>query len=123
MTPAYCNPAVDEEIFAEADAAYAKLKSALLSDEKREQQEAVLERWLRVEQQELMRLLLTSHARLRGQESAVEPVVSRAPAIMMPWITLRALRLSRTRTTSAMASREPKATGSSAVVKMEGSPP
>jgi len=75
MNPAYSTPAVDEEIFAEADAAYAEIKSALLSDEKREDQEAVLERWLRAEQQELMRLLLTSHARLRGQERAVEPVV------------------------------------------------
>ena len=75
MTPAYCTPAADEEIFAEADKAYTKLKSALLSEDKCEEQEAVLERWLRVEQQELMRLLLTSHAKLRGQERAVELVV------------------------------------------------
>ena len=74
MNPAYSTPAV-EDIFAKADAVYTKIKSALLSDEKREEQEAVLERWLRVEQQELMRLLLNSHAKLRGQERAVEPVV------------------------------------------------
>jgi hypothetical protein len=75
MNPTYCNPIVDGDIFAEADALYVKIKSALLSDDKRGQQEAMLERWLRVEQQGLMRQLLQSHVRLRGQERAVEPVV------------------------------------------------
>jgi hypothetical protein len=62
-------------LFAEADAYYAKIKDSLASADLREKTEPEVERWLAVEQRELMRRLFQSHLDLRGQAQAVGPVV------------------------------------------------
>jgi hypothetical protein len=75
MNPAYCNQSDREELFADADAQYAEMKEALTSEAHLGMVEAEVERWLRVEQHELMRRLIQSHVTLRGQERVVEPVI------------------------------------------------
>ena len=75
MTAAYRTDPTDTRLFADADAQYATMKGALTSGKFQGKTEADVQRWLAVEQQELMRRLLQSHMTLRGQAQAVGPVV------------------------------------------------
>jgi len=62
-------------LFADADAQYATMKERLTSADFEGKTEAEVQRWLAVEQQELMRRLFQSHITLRGQAQAQGPVV------------------------------------------------
>jgi hypothetical protein len=62
-------------LFSDADEQYAMTKKALTSTDFEGKTEAEVQRWLAVEQQELMRRLLQSHFTLRGQAQAKGPVV------------------------------------------------
>ena len=62
-------------LFADADAQYATMKETLTSADFHGKTEAEVQRWLAVEQQELMRRLFQSHITLRGQAQAQGPVV------------------------------------------------
>lgn len=62
-------------LFEDADAQYATMKEALTSSGFQGKTEAEVERWLAVEQRELMRRLFQSHLTLRGQAQVQEPVV------------------------------------------------
>lgn len=75
MNALYRKQAAVDHKFDDADAQYAKLKKTLTSCDLLTKPEADVERWLSVEQRELMRLLLQSHVTLRGLEQAVGPVV------------------------------------------------
>ena len=75
MKTAYSSEAEDTELFTHADAQYVAMKEALTSADLGLQSAAEVQRWLRTEQRELMRLLMQSHVTLRGQEEAVGAVV------------------------------------------------
>ena len=62
-------------LFAEADAQYATMKETLTSADFRGKTEAEVERWLAVQQRELMRRLFQAFVTLRGQAQAQGPVV------------------------------------------------
>lgn len=75
MSTAYNQAPVLSHLFSSADEQYAAMKTTLESPDFRGLQQAEVERWLTVQQRELMRRLLQSHLTLRGQEQAVGPVV------------------------------------------------
>lgn len=75
MDAAYSIEPAVAPLFAEADAYYAKIKDSLTSADLRAKTEPEVERWLAMEQRELMRRLIQSHLDLRGQAQAVGPVV------------------------------------------------
>ncbi len=75
MNAVYRNESVAPALFAEADAQYSAMKAALTTPEFEETTEAEAERWLMVEQRELMRRLHQAFMTLRGQARAEEPVV------------------------------------------------
>ncbi len=75
MHTVYRTDSVATPLFSEADAQYATMKATLTSTDFEGKTEANVERWLAVEQRELMRRLFQSHITLRGQSQAQEPVV------------------------------------------------
>jgi len=75
MNASYQTAAAASDLFADADGQYATMKEALTSGDFQSKTEAEVQRWLAVEQQELMRQLMQSHVTLRGQAQACEPVV------------------------------------------------
>lgn len=75
MTAVYRTDRSNTPLFADADAQYARMKHELTSADFQGKAEAEVQRWLAVEQQELMRRLFQSHVALRGQAQAQEPVV------------------------------------------------
>lgn len=72
--PCSKQPLVDQ-LFDAANAHFATMKETLVSDDFQGRPEVEVERWLCVEQHELMRRLLQSHLTLRGFDQAVGPVV------------------------------------------------
>lgn len=75
MTALYTSQAPQEDLFSDADQAYASIKQRLLSPEWGDLEHAELERRLSPEGTELLRLLLQSHYTLRGQAKPLTPVV------------------------------------------------
>lgn len=75
MNVLYRTPAVGAPLFAEANAHYATMKETLSSADYQGRTEAEVERWLAVEQRELMRRLFQAFVTLRGQAQAQDPVV------------------------------------------------
>ena len=69
------DPVVATPLFADADAQNATMKKTLTSSDFQDKTEAEVQRWLAVEQKELMRRLFQSHVTLRGQAQAQGPVV------------------------------------------------
>jgi len=75
VNKAYNKQPVPDHLFDAADQHFALMKKTLTSQDFHSKAQADVERWLRVEQHELMRRLLQSHLTLRGQDQAVGPVV------------------------------------------------
>jgi len=75
VTALYRTDPSDTPLFADADAQYTTMKQTLTSGDFQGKTEAEVQRWLAVEQHELMRRLLQSHVTLRGQAQAQQPVV------------------------------------------------
>jgi hypothetical protein len=71
----YRTDLAETPLFADADAQYTAMKETLTSEDFQGKTEAEVQRWLAVEQRELMRRLFQSHITLRGQAQAQEPVV------------------------------------------------
>ncbi len=62
-------------LFAAADTQYAAMKDALMSAELQGETDPAAQRWLAIEQQELMRRMYQAFITLRGQAQVQEPVV------------------------------------------------
>jgi len=77
MTAAYRMESDVASLFVAADAQYTAMKETLTSSEFQSQTEAEVQRWLDVEQRELMRRLFQAFVTLRGQAQAQDPVVDR----------------------------------------------
>ena len=75
MNAVYRADPIATTLFGNADVQYAKIKEALASRDFDGETEAETERWLAVEQQELMLRLLQSFVTLRGQAEAQVAVV------------------------------------------------
>jgi hypothetical protein len=76
METAYRNEqASASSLYTDADAQYATMKQALTSEDFQNKTEPEVQRWLAVEQQELVRRMLQAFATLRGQAQAKEPVI------------------------------------------------
>lgn len=75
MTAVYRIESVAAQLFTAADTQYATMKETLTSTEFQGQTEAEVQRWLDVEQRELMRRLFQAFVTLRGQAQAQGPVV------------------------------------------------
>ena len=75
MNAVYRNESADASLFENADAQYAMIKETLISEDFQGKTEAQVQRWIAVEQQELMRRLFQSHITLRGQAQVQEAVV------------------------------------------------
>jgi len=75
MDAVYRTDPIATPLFDDADAQYATMKETLASKNFQGKTEAEVQRWLAVEQQELMRRLFQSHITLRGQAQAQGPVV------------------------------------------------
>jgi hypothetical protein len=75
MTAVYCAGPATTTLFDAADAQYAMMKETLTSGGFQGKTEAEAERWLAVEQQELMRRLFQGFVTLRGQAEARVAVV------------------------------------------------
>ena len=75
MNESYSKQPMVDHLFDAANQQFAMMKRQLVSDDFHGRPEAEVERWLCVEQHELMRRLLQSHVTLRGFDQAVEPVV------------------------------------------------
>jgi len=71
----YSKHPVPDHLFDAADEQYAMMKKTLTSQDFQSKPEAAVERWLQVEQHELLRRMLQSHLTLRGQDLAVGAVV------------------------------------------------
>lgn len=83
MKTVYRNQPAADYLFDAADAQFAMMKNALISDGSRAEPEAEMERLLQFQGHELLRLLLQSHLTLRGQEQAVAPVVGEDRVVRM----------------------------------------
>lgn len=75
MRGLYTSQAVQQELFADADEVYASIKERLVSPEWIALENGPLERRMKPEGDELVRLLLQSHYTLRGQAKPVNEVV------------------------------------------------
>ena len=75
MTALYRSDPVATTLFVAADAQYAMMKEALASGGFQGKTEADVERWLFVEQQELMRRMFQGYVTLSGQAEARVPVI------------------------------------------------
>ncbi len=75
MNTVYRTAPASAPLFADADAQYATMKKTLTSEDFDGKTEAEVERWLAVEQRELMRRLFQSHVTLRGRAQVQEQVV------------------------------------------------
>jgi len=75
MDAVYRTDPIATPLFDDAAAQYATMKETLASKNFQGKTEAEVQRWLAVEQQELMRRLFQSHITLRGQAQAQGPVV------------------------------------------------
>jgi len=74
-TADYSTPSVPPSLFNDADAQYATIKESLTSSDFEGKTEAEVQRWLAVEQRELMRRLHQAFVTLRAQGQVQEPVV------------------------------------------------
>ncbi len=75
MTALNSSPTIDASLFSDADAQYTTMKETLTSTDFQDKTDPEVQRWLAVEQKELMRRLIQAFITLRGQAEAQVPVV------------------------------------------------